>query len=74
MANRKQRKYDNNHPDIIAVRKYEHDIAELKKKYDEANEAHDWCMRHFYYAQITSKSANLELLKQKIGNKHAICE
>lgn len=74
MGNRKQRKYDESHPDIIAIHKYEHDIAVLKEKYEQANDAHDWCMRHFYYTQIENKSANLEALKQKVGNRHFIGE
>ena len=68
MAN-KERKYDDDNPNVIAIRRYESEIATLEKKRDKANEEHDWCMRHFYTNQLNAKKANLEILKQKMGSR-----
>lgn len=68
MAN-KERKYDEDNPNVIAIRRYESEIATLEEKRDKANEEHDWSMRHFYTNQLNAKKANLEILKQKMGSR-----
>lgn len=70
MGNVKQKKFSDDNPNIIAILKYEQEIAALQEKYDKADEAHDWCMRHFYYNQMEAKRTNMEILKQKLGNHY----
>lgn len=62
-------------PNEQAIRKYEEEIAALQVKYNEANEKHDWSMRHFYANQISAKKGNLEWLLSKSKTKYtkSIC-
>lgn len=70
MGNVKQKKYSEDNPDFKAVRKYQQEIAALQEKYDKANEEHDWSMRHFYYNQMQTKKANMELLIGKLRKRY----
>lgn len=63
------RKYRDDHPDMLAVRRYEKEIAALEEKYDAANKAHDWTMRNFCAAQLLAKRGNLKLLKEKMSKR-----
>lgn len=70
------RKYRDDHPDMIAMRKYEAEIASLEEKQEAAFKAHDWSMRNFYGAQLLAKRGNLKLLKEKMSKRfnRAICD
>lgn len=70
MGNKKIRKYNEDHPDVRAMRKYEREIEALQEKYEQANDAKDLTMRHFYFNQMAAKKANLELLKEKLGKRN----
>lgn len=61
-------KSDYESPNMVAIRKYEEEIAALEIKYRQANEAHDWTMRSFYYNLIVAKRTNMEILKAKTRN------
>ena len=70
MANSTGRcKADERHPDVIAYRKYQHDIAIIEKKRDKAFEQHDWSMRNFYDAQLSAKRFNCEKLHEKLRRR-----
>lgn len=56
-------------PNQEAVERYENEIAYWEKQYEIANEKHDWSARNWAGCQLYIKKANLESLKQKIGNK-----
>lgn len=70
MGNVKQKKYDENNPDVLALKKYQQEIQTLQEKYDKANEEHDWSMRHFYGNQIQAKKANMGLLVEKLKKRY----
>lgn len=74
MGNAKPKKYDENNPDIKAVRRYEKEIASLQEKYDEANKSHDWSMRHFYYNQIQAKTTNMNILLDKLKKRMLVVD
>lgn len=66
---KKTKKYSVDNPDVRAINKYEQEIAALQKKYEQANEAQDWSMRHFYYNQMQAKRANMQLLIDKMKRR-----
>lgn len=62
MAKTKTRKFSEEHPTMVSIRKYESEIEALEQKRDAANAAHDWTMRNFYANQIEAKRVNMEIL------------
>ena len=67
-----QPKYNEKNPTVIAIRKYEQEILELEKKRAEATASEDWSMRNWYSNQINAKEKNMNLLKEKLGNKSSL--
>ena len=70
MGNKKPKKYSEDNPTVRAIIKYEQEIEALQEKYEQANDAQDWSMRHFYYSQMQAKKVNMELLKQKLNKRN----
>ena len=66
---KKMKKYSDDNPTMRAIHKYEQEIAALQKKYEQANEEHDWSMRHFYYNQMQAKRSNMQLLIDKMKRR-----
>ena len=66
---KKVKKYSDYKPTMLAIHKYEQEIEALQEKYDEANAAQDWSMRHFYANQITAKRTNMQLLLDKMKRR-----
>ncbi len=66
---KKVKKYSDDNPTVRAIHKYEKEIEALQVKYDEANNAQDWSMRHFYYNQMQAKRANMQLLIDKMKRR-----
>ena len=70
--NRVTPKYNEKHPTVIAIRKYEKEIEALEIKRDDAEEKKDWSMRHFYANQIEAKRKNMEILQEKLGTHRIV--
>ena len=60
------RKFGEDNPTIMAIRRYEKEIAELEIKRAAANDAEDWSARNWCDAQLYAKRGNLQVLKEKV--------